>query len=94
MCRLPVASVTTTAGRLVVRPLASNHLFVSGAYLRPTARVPFVSNLARRRYINMDSHELKAFFADAPPSVVRLEIAKHFDALNEKQKRYAHYIAK
>lgn len=42
----------------------------------------------------MDSQELKAFFADAPPSVVRLEIAKHFDALTDKQKRYAHYIAK
>lgn len=42
----------------------------------------------------MDPQELKAFYADAPPSVVRLEIAKHFEALTDKQKRYAHYISK
>lgn len=42
----------------------------------------------------MDAKDLKAYLADAPPSVVRLEIAKHFDALTDKQKRYAHYISK
>lgn len=42
----------------------------------------------------MEAHELKSFFADSPPSVVRLEIAQHFDALTDRQKRYAHYIAK
>lgn len=47
-----------------------------------------------RRNITMDAQELNAYLADAPPSVVRLEIAKHFDALTDQQKRYAHYISK
>lgn len=59
----------------------------------PWSRVSFVSKLSQR-YINMDAKELQSFLADSPPSVVRLEIAKHFEALSDKQKRYAHYIAK
>ncbi|KAI1383202.1 putative dipeptidylpeptidase III [Hypoxylon trugodes] len=42
----------------------------------------------------MDAQELKNYLADSPPSVVRLEIEKHFDALNDKQKRYAHFISR
>ncbi|KAI1208819.1 putative dipeptidylpeptidase III [Annulohypoxylon truncatum] len=42
----------------------------------------------------MDAQELKQYLADAPPSVVRLEIEKHFDALSDKQKRYAHFISR
>ncbi|RYP74567.1 hypothetical protein DL771_002833 [Monosporascus sp. 5C6A] len=42
----------------------------------------------------MDAEDLKHYLADAPPTVVRLEIEKHFDALSEKQKRYAHYISR
>ncbi|KAL1894631.1 hypothetical protein Cpir12675_003570 [Ceratocystis pirilliformis] len=42
----------------------------------------------------MSTDDLKHFLADAPPSVVRLEIEKHFNALDEKLKRYAHYISK
>lgn len=41
----------------------------------------------------MNAQELASYFADAPPSVVRLEIAKHFEALTDKQKRYAHFIS-
>ncbi|KAJ9142157.1 putative dipeptidylpeptidase III [Pleurostoma richardsiae] len=41
----------------------------------------------------MNAQELSSYLADAPPSVVRLEIEKHFDALTDKQKRYAHYIS-
>ncbi|KAF4984185.1 hypothetical protein FZEAL_583 [Fusarium zealandicum] len=44
--------------------------------------------------IAMNSHELVHYLADQPPSVVRLEIQKHFDALSDKQKRYAHFISK
>ena len=44
--------------------------------------------------IVMNSNELVHYLADKPPSVVRLEIEKHFEALNDKQKRYAHYISK
>lgn len=42
----------------------------------------------------MDAKELSSYLADSPPSVVPLAIAKHFDALTDKQKRYAHYISK
>lgn len=38
--------------------------------------------------------DLTHYLADQPPSVVRLEIEKHFDALNDQQKRYAHFISK
>ncbi|TLS29530.1 hypothetical protein PpBr36_00233 [Pyricularia pennisetigena] len=44
--------------------------------------------------MSLSTQELKGYLADSPPSVVRLEIAKHFDALTDKQKRYAHYISK
>ncbi|KAJ1331512.1 dipeptidyl-peptidase III [Microdochium nivale] len=46
------------------------------------------------RHYTMDAQELKHYLADAPPSVVRLEIEPHFDALTDKQKRYAHYISR
>ncbi|KAL2139338.1 hypothetical protein VTI28DRAFT_5326 [Corynascus sepedonium] len=42
----------------------------------------------------MDAKELSQYLADAPPSVVRLEIEKHFTPLSDKQKRYAHFISK
>jgi hypothetical protein len=42
----------------------------------------------------MNAQDLTHYLADQPPSVVRLEIEKHFEALNDKQKRYAHYISK
>jgi hypothetical protein len=42
----------------------------------------------------MLAEELKNFVADSPPSTVRLEIKKHFEALSEQQKRYAHYISR
>lgn len=42
----------------------------------------------------MNAQELSNYLADAPPSVVRLEIKKHFDSLSEKQQRYAHFISR
>ncbi|PHH58798.1 hypothetical protein CDD81_4372 [Ophiocordyceps australis] len=42
----------------------------------------------------MTSPDLSQYLADEPPSVVRLEIEKHFAALNDQQKRYAHFISK
>lgn len=42
----------------------------------------------------MEAGDLKHFLADQPPSVVPLEIEKHFEALSDKQKRYAHFISK
>ncbi|PNY21029.1 dipeptidyl peptidase 3 [Tolypocladium capitatum] len=61
-------------------------------------RRPAVASSARflqqRFFANMNPDELVHFLADAPPSVVRLEIEKHFEALNDRQKRYAHFISK
>jgi hypothetical protein len=54
-------------------------------------------NQSRHPTINqltMLAEELKNFVADSPPSTVRLEIKKHFEALSEQQKRYAHYISR
>jgi dipeptidyl-peptidase-3 len=42
----------------------------------------------------MKPEELKHYLADQPPTVVRLEIEKHFALLSEQQKRYAHFISK
>ncbi|KAI0482803.1 peptidase family M49 [Xylariaceae sp. FL0804] len=42
----------------------------------------------------MDAQELRHYLADSPPTVVRLEIEKHFDALNDQRKRYAHFISR
>jgi dipeptidyl-peptidase-3 len=42
----------------------------------------------------MNAQELSSYLADAPPSVVRLEIEKHFAALEDRQKRYAHFISR
>ena len=47
-----------------------------------------------RRLFAMNAQELSQYLADAPPSVVRLEIEKHFTALSDKQKRYAHFISR
>ena len=42
----------------------------------------------------MNAQELSSYLADAPPSIVRLEAEKHFVALSDKQKRYAHFISR
>lgn len=99
MYRLPLSARTIAPRRLVSRTLVSNnHFFVSRASPSPKpltiTTAPFRLTLPARRHITMDAKELKSYLADAPPSVVRLEIAKHFDALTDKQKRYAHYISK
>lgn len=47
-----------------------------------------------QRHFTMNAAELKNFLADSPPSTVNLEIKKHFDALNDQQARYAHFISR
>ncbi|TVY26519.1 putative dipeptidyl peptidase [Lachnellula hyalina] len=42
----------------------------------------------------MNAAELKNFLADSPPSAVTLEIKPHFEALSDKQARYAHFISR
>jgi hypothetical protein len=47
-----------------------------------------------QRHLKMNAQELKNFLADSPPSTVNLEIKKHFEALTDQQRRYAHYISR
>jgi dipeptidyl-peptidase III len=42
--------------------------------------------------INIDARA--QYYADSPPTVVRLEIAPHFNALNDQQKRYSHHLSR
>ncbi|MCJ1360044.1 MAG: hypothetical protein MMC33_010047 [Icmadophila ericetorum] len=42
----------------------------------------------------MEASSLKQYLADAPPTVVQLEIEQHFNDLNEKQKLYAHHLSR
>jgi dipeptidyl-peptidase-3 len=43
----------------------------------------------------MDAKIKQQYLADSPPTVVRLEIKTHFDALKEeKLKRYAHFMSR
>lgn len=42
----------------------------------------------------MDDVTLKQYLADDPPTVVPLAIKPHFEALNGKEKKYAHYISR
>lgn len=52
------------------------------------------SGLPRYSSSAIMTQDLTHYLADQPPSVVRLEIEKHFEPLNDKQKRYAHFISK
>jgi hypothetical protein len=47
-----------------------------------------------QRHFTMNAQELKNFLADSPPTIVNLEIRKHFEALTDQQARYAHYISR
>lgn len=43
----------------------------------------------------MDANAKQHYLADSPPTVVRLEIKPHFEALkDEKLKRYAHFMSR
>ncbi|KAK7528961.1 peptidase family M49-domain-containing protein [Phyllosticta citriasiana] len=41
----------------------------------------------------MDQDVVKHYLADSPPTVVPLAIKPHFEALNDNQKLYAHYLS-
>jgi dipeptidyl-peptidase III len=42
----------------------------------------------------IDDVTLKQYLADDPPTVVPLAIKPHFEALNTKERTYAHYISR
>jgi len=43
--------------------------------------------------MTIDPETLKQYLADNPPTVVPLAIKPHFEALNNEEKLYAHYIS-
>ena len=42
----------------------------------------------------LDAQVRKQYLADDPPTVVQLQIRTHFEALTDKQKKYAHYVGR
>ena len=63
--------------------------------LRRVSFAPSSSTWIHHRFAStMNSSDLTHYLADQPPSVVRLEIEKHFEPLSDQQKRYAHFISK
>ena len=43
----------------------------------------------------MDANVKQHYLADSPPTVVKLEIKSHFDALqDERLRKYAHYMSR
>lgn len=63
---------------------------------RPFIRQPrrFTWSTTIQRHFTMNAQELQNFLADSPPTTVNLVIKQHFEALDDQQKRYAHYISK
>ena len=86
--RLP--SLSSTAFRSTARIASATRLRPRLAVATSTSSLYFQA----RRPFTMDAAELTHYLADEPPSVVRLEIEKHFEPLDAKQKRYAHFISK
>lgn len=39
-------------------------------------------------------YDISTYYADHPPTIVRLEIKPHFDALTQQQKQYAHHLSR
>ncbi|KAG5297643.1 dipeptidyl peptidase III [Histoplasma ohiense] len=86
------------------RPLQLRHQFpVSQKYCRfastSSAAVairlkPTTTPLSNEIPSVMDAKVKQQYLADSPPTVVRLEIKPHFEALDDQQKRYAHFISR
>ncbi|KAI0164787.1 peptidase family M49 [Xylariaceae sp. FL1272] len=91
MCLMrPLSSLSRGAASLALRrPMLTS---ATTYRFHALTRSPIYPSFSR--FYAMDTQELKHYLADAPPSVVRLEIEKHFEPLNDKQKRYAHFISR
>jgi len=46
------------------------------------------------RIDSLDAATRRQYFADDPPTVVPLAIKPHFEALNDKEQKYAHFISR
>lgn len=60
-----------------------------------TTKATFTTATAFAAHAKMDAQTKQHYLADSPPSVVRLEIKLHFEALkDESLKRYAHFMSR
>lgn len=52
-------------------------------------------NLIRQQLLPFQTvMDLSHYLADSPPTVVKLEIKPHFEALNKQEKQYAHHLSR
>lgn len=60
-----------------------------------TKTATFATATTSTVHAKMDAQTKQHYLADSPPSVVRLEIKQHFEALkDESLKRYAHFMSR
>jgi len=62
--------------------------------INKTSPLTFTSQHKTMHQQAMDESTLKQYLADDPPTIVPLAIKPHFDALQPKEKKYAHYISR
>lgn len=102
LCSKETTQIRCNSSQIVCNRGGSIPLLPRHARVRIQEQLPFpkffkyqlFSSTSTHSNDNMDAKELKNFLADSPPSVVRLEIKPHFEALNDKEQRYAHYISR
>lgn len=96
--RMAHALISTTSKHLTI---ALHRLFALRLHLIPLRAQTHSSQLDLSDNIQhnsnksvMDSSTRSQYLADTPLTLVRLEIAPHFEALNAQQKRYAHHLSR
>lgn len=83
-----------------LQPLQSPSLFSRAASSTPAVALKQSASIQNEEHQQqkpaaMDAMTKQQYLADSPPTVVRLEIKPHFEALEtEKQRRYAHFISR
>ena len=83
--------------RFLPSPVIGRALPRSSRPLQSNKTLPLTFNFSHKtsmRQQAMDQATLKQYLADDPPTIVPLAIKPHFDALQPKEKKYAHYISR
>ena len=62
----------------------------SSFYLRFSREVLTILTMTAKK---LDPRVLKNYLADDPPTVVKLAIKPHFEALTDREKHYAHHLS-
>ena len=80
---------------LPFRTASSSSSAQAAALKQQQQQQPRVLQETQQRLGAMDGTTKQHYLADSPPTVVRLEIKPHFDALEtDRQRRYAHFISR